>query len=488
MAGEDPSRAPVAAAYDRPPMTTLAPPSLIPSGSLRPPAADGRRLWRDLLALAVPVWVEQSLHMLVGLNDTYLANHLPRHAADAGAAVGTITYFLWFIGLLVGSVGTGSTAIISRARGAGHRRLANRVVGQSVTAAVVLGVGTGVVLIGLAGPIVKLTQLQGSAAALALPYLRWLSLSLPFTMLMFIAGSCQRGGGDSVTPAVVMVAVDVINMACSFALCRGWFGLPVMGFNGIALGTVIAYVSGGVIQAIVLLRGIGGGARLHLHRLLPHAETVRRLFRIGMPAGVEGLLQWVANFAVVAVINGSDRTNVMSSAHVSVLRIEAVSYLSGYAFATAAATLVGTELGRRDPARAARAARYAYLGGGGVMTLCGLGFITLGRYPAQWIAPADPAIIHLTTVCLAITGCIQAVFAAQIIFGGALRGAGDTRAVMGLNLTSIFAVRFVGVAVVGLWLHRGLAAIWVVLCVDQVVRGLLIYGRFRFGSWRQTEV
>ena len=78
------------------------------------------------------------------------------------------------------------------------------------------------------------------------------------------------------------------------------------------------------------------------------------------------------------------------------------------------------------------------------------------------------------------------MFAAQIVFGGALRGAGDTRAVMVLNLASILTVRFVGI--VGLWLHRGLAAIWVVLCVDQVVRGTLIYGRFRFGRWRTVEV
>ena len=469
-------------------MTTLAPAPLLPADSLQPPAGDGRRLWRELLLLAGPVWVEQALHMLVGLNDTYLANHLPAHAADAGAAVGTITYFLWFIGLLVGSVGTGSTAIISRARGSRHRRLANRVVGQSVTAAVLLGLVLGVGLIGLARPIVALTQLRGDAPALALPYLRMLSATLPFTMLMFIAGSCQRGGGDSVTPAVVMVIVDVINMLCSFALCRGWFGLPPLGFNGIAIGTIIAYVSGGLIQAAVLLRGTGGGARLHLHRLWPHADTVRRLFRIGLPAGVEGLLQWTANFGVIGVINGSDPTNVMSSAHVSVVRIEAVSYLSGMAFATAAATLVGTELGRRNPARAARAAGYAYLGGGGVMGICGLLFIFLGQYPARWIAPADPRIIQLTTTCLAITGCIQAAFGASIIFGGALRGAGDTRAVMVLSLASIFAVRFVGVAVVGVWLHMGLAAIWVVLCVDQVVRGVLIYGRFRRGAWRLTEV
>jgi putative MATE family efflux protein len=471
-------------------MTIVAPPppSLVSTPPLQPSPGDGRRLWRELLLLAGPVWVEQSLHMLVGLNDTYLANHLPQRAADAGAAVGTITYFLWFIGLLVGSVGTGSTAIISRARGARHRRLANRVVGQSVTAAVLLGIVIGVGLIVLARPVVALTELRGDAPALALPYLRMLSVTLPFTRLMFIAGSCQRGGGDSVTPAVVMVAVDVVNLVCSFALCRGWFGLPVMGFNGIALGTVIAYVCGGLIQLAVLLRGTGGGARLHLHRLRPHWDTVRRLFRIGLPAGVEGLLQWVANFGVIGVINGSDPTNVMSSAHVSVLRIEAVSYLSGMSFATAAATLVGTELGRRDPARAARAARYAFLGGGGVMVACGLLFIFLGRYPAEWIAPADPRIIRLTATCLSITGCIQAFFAAQIIFGGALRGAGDTKAVMTLSLASIFAVRFVGVGIVGLWLHRGLAAVWVVLCVDQVVRGLLIYARFRSGQWRQIEV
>ena len=75
-------------------------------------------LVKQLFALAGPVWIEQILHMLVGLNDTYLANHLPSHAADAGAAVGTITYFLWFIGLLVASIGAGSTALIARAKGA----------------------------------------------------------------------------------------------------------------------------------------------------------------------------------------------------------------------------------------------------------------------------------------------------------------------------------------------------------------------------------
>src|SRR3954468_2762903 len=76
-------------------------------------------LLRELFLLAMPVLAEQVLHMFVGLNDTYLANHVERGAsaknAAAAAAVGTVSYILWFVGLISGAVGSGATAIIARA-------------------------------------------------------------------------------------------------------------------------------------------------------------------------------------------------------------------------------------------------------------------------------------------------------------------------------------------------------------------------------------
>src|SRR5438034_11821339 len=106
------------------------------------PARDheSQTLLRQLIALAVPVLAEHVLHILVGLNDTYLANHLPTHKAEATAAVGTISYVFWFLGLLSGAIGTGSTAIIARAVGSRHRRRANSACGQSVLFAVFVGV------------------------------------------------------------------------------------------------------------------------------------------------------------------------------------------------------------------------------------------------------------------------------------------------------------------------------------------------------------
>ncbi len=464
-------------------------PAVAPIASTAPLSSrePGGVLMRQLLALALPMLAEQVLNMLVGVNDTYLANHLPDHAADAGAAVGTITYFLWFIGLLVSSIGTGSAAIIARAKGARHRSMANSVTGQSISAAIIVGAALGLLMFAQARPIVMATELQGEARGFALSYLRMLSLSLPLTMVMFTANACLRGGGDTLTPAISMIAVNVINMVSSFALTRGWWGLPTMGFNGIATGTIIAYVFGGVMQFVVLCIGTKGG-KLHLHRLRPHWHTIKRLVRIGLPAGVEGLLVWLANVVVLVIVNKLDETNVMASAHMNTIRLESLSFMFGIVFGTAAATLVGISLGRKDAARARRCAYLGFALGGGMMTLCGIIMITLGRYPARFLSPDNPQIVALTTRCIMITGFVQCAFAANLIFGGALRGAGDTLVVMALNLLTILGLRLTGVLIVGAWLKLGLGAIWMVLAGELLIRSLLIYGRFVQGGWQKIQV
>ena len=196
---------------------------------------------------------------------------------------------------------------------------------------------------------------------------------------------------------------------------------------------------------------------------------------------------WLANFGVVRIINGLDTTNAMPNAHMNTIRIESVSFMTGLAFASAVATMVGQSLGMKNPSRATRSAYLAFAVGGGLMTLCGVFFIFFGRYPASWLAP-NAQIAELTTRCLFITGFIQSGFAAYVIFSGALRGAGDTLAVMIFSLVTVIGIRFVGVMIVGSWLHKGLTAIWIVLAGELFLRGLLAFARFRQGGWKHAEV
>ena len=445
-------------------------------------------LFRQLLWLGLPVLAENVLHMLVGLNDTYLASHLPSHAADATAAVGLVTYVLWLIGLIAGAIGTGSTAIIARAVGAKHQRLANSVCGQSVTAAVLTGVVTTVIVAIFATPIARATGLRpdNPAMGFSIYYLRILGLSLPFMMLMLAANACLRGAGDSVTPAIAMIVVDIVNMFFSFALTRGWFGMPAMGFRGIAIGTVIAYIAGGMLQFVVLLSG-RGKIRLFLHRLRPHWTTMKRVMRIGIPSGAEGLVTWLAQFIILGIIFSIDPSNISSAAHIITIRIESLSFMAGLAVATAAATVVGQSLGMNNPRRAARGAHLAYAMGGGLMTFVGLCFLCF-RHQLAHVLSDDPAIANLSATCLFITAFSQPGFAASLIYGGALRGAGDTLIVMLINLASILGLRLVGVLIVTLVLHHGLEGVWVVLAIELSLRGFFMFARFMHGGWKHVTV
>ena len=443
-------------------------------------------LLRQLLWLALPILAEQVLHSVVGLTDVYLAGHLRRDAVAATAAIGSIAYILWLLGLIAGAIGTGSTALVARATGARHRSLANSVCGQTVTAAALTGIALAAFTLLFAPQVAAITGLKDQAYDFALFYVRALSISLPFSIFLFAANACLRGAGDTVTPAVSVIVVDAVNLLLSASLSRGWFGLPELGFKGIAVGTVTAYVVGGMLQLAVLLRG-RGGLRLHLHRLRPHWHTLRRILKIGLPSGLEGMLIWSANFAIVAVINGMDPTNVSGSAHIITIRLESMSFLVGFAFAMAAATMVGQSLGMGDPARAKRSAYLAYAAGGGAMGVMGLLFITFSHGFATWLAE-DPAIIDLAATCLFITGFAQLGFAASMIFSSALRGAGDTVTVMAINIGCILGLRLTGALLVARYFKLGLPAIWMVLAAELVIRGVAIFLRFVHGGWRHVKV
>jgi putative MATE family efflux protein len=442
-------------------------------------------LLRPLLLLALPILAENLLHMLVGLWDVSLAGRLGESAPAATAAIGTVAYVLWLINLIGNAIGTGATAIVARAVGAKHRSLANSVTGQSVSSSFMTGLVLSGVFAVFARDIASLADLRGDALEFATFYFQVLSLSLPFSLMTVAAGACLRGAGDSLSPALAMVVVDVVNMIASASLTFGWFGLPALGFRGIAIGTVLAYVVGGILLVLALLRG--KRVRLHWHRLWPHWHTLRRLLRIGLPSGAESLLVWPAQFLILSLINHIDETNVSGAAHIVTIRVESMSFTLGLAFMAAAATLVGQSLGANNPDRASRATWLAFRLCLAVMLAWGLAFIFAGRRLA-WLINEDPRVIDLAGQCLFIAGFAQFGFATALVFGGALRGAGDTVSVMLINVVSQIGLRLVGIVIALKFLHLPLPWAWLILEAELTLRGLAIMARFLHGGWKRVRV
>ncbi len=464
-----------------------------------PPTWHG--LFKALLILALPIMAEHLLHIGVGLTDTYLANNMvltsglsgdaleaARAAnARAAAAVGSTTYVAWFMGLMTAAVGTGSTALIARASGARDRRTARSALGQSILLGSICGLLAGLTLLFFNGPISRIFGFDDPAVeGLIARYLWYLGLGMPLIILTFIGNACLRGAGDTISPAIAMIVIDLVNIWLSFSLCYGWGPFPAMGFDGIALGTSIAYAFGAAVVLSVLLLGIGrSGLRLYIHRLGFNWNTTRRILRVGIPSGAEGLIFWGANFVVLYLVNSLGE--ISAAAHNIAIRVESLSYMTGFAVATAAATMVGQSLGMKDPTRAKRCGYVAFALGGGLMGVAGLLFI-LANGPLARAINDDPLVAGETAHVLFIVGFAQVAFAAMMIFGGALRGAGDTTAVMIRNLGSALLVRMLGAVIAVNVLGMGLTGVWIVLSIDLLVRGVLLWGRFAGGKWTAVKV
>lgn len=446
----------------------------------------GLSLPRQVFALAIWPLFEQLLSFLVGFVDTMLAGRL---SVEATNAIGVAAYIVWAVNLVQMALGVGSTAIVARAVGARNRRLAHRVLGQSLSMAVVAGLGTMAVLYALAPTLAGFVGLQGESLRQAVLFLRLICLATPLSGVLFVGAACLRGSGDVVTPFGVMVAVNLVNVAASSLLVFGPAPLGGHGVAGIATATVLAWALGATLMGVALLRK-WGGLRLHWRRLALDRATVARVLRLAMPNFLESSGVWIGQFMVLWIVG---RVGVVHhlpaavAAHTVALRIEAISYLPGAAMGVAAATLAGQYLGLGDPDRAQRAVRLCWFIGMGIMGALGMLFVLIPETLVR-IMTDKPELLALSPPLLRICGPIQAFLATHIILSQAMRGAGDTRVPMALAYLSIYAVRLPAAYILGLAMGGQITGIWLALCGELIFRGCVFYARFRHGGWLRARV
>jgi Na+-driven multidrug efflux pump len=160
------------------------------------------------------------------------------------------------------------------------------------------------------------------------------------------------------------------------------------------------------------------------------------------------------------------------------------SFVIGFGFSIAAATLVGQALGAGDPDGATRSGWRAMRLSIAAMFAFGLAIVVLAR-PLARLMIDDDEVVDLTVHFIWVLGSVQPLMAIEAALGGALRGAGDTR----FPLLAVFA-GLVGMRVplAAAFAWAGLAVEWIyaALIADYVVKALLLTTRFRSGRWQDA--
>jgi putative MATE family efflux protein len=476
---------------------TDAPPADDADAPPRPPPTntllDVRRpTWALVLGLAWPVLAQQFLILIVTLSDRLLAGRFQLvDAVDqlaTQAAQTTANYLSWVLSSYTILVTVGGTALVAHFIGAADRRSAIQVTHQTLLLAVVLGVlGSVAGLVGLPA-LVRLLQLQGPAAEFAVEYLRPLFALLVFQVVESAGIACLAGAGDTRTGLVVLGGVAILNVPLAWGIFHGVGPLPGMGFAGIALGTALSHALGATAVLLILRHG-QAGLVLRWSLLRPRVDLMRRLLRISVPAAADSLLVVVGQLIFLSIVNGLG--DAAEAAHGIALGWEALGYLSGAAFGTAAMTLVGQNKGAGRPADAARSGWTAFALGGAVMSFMGMIFFALAPWMFRLFCPGvdQQPIVEAGVPALRLVAFAMPALASCIIFTAALRGAGDTRVPLLFSTLGFFVVRLpLAWALTRPAVGLGLFGAWVAMLADLLVRGLFFLARFGGGRWQQVRV
>lgn len=436
---------------------------------------------REVAFLAAPVVLTMLSQTFLHVADTFFVGRLGTAEQGAVGVAGTVTWTLYSF-----FFGTLSAVQIFVAQHIGARSLASagEVTWQGIYFA--LAAALPISAMGLAGePIFHAMGMDPALVPHAVTYFEVRLLGAAGAFLGFTGVSYLRGLGDTRTPMIITLVMTGTNVVLDYLLIFGHFGLPRLEVAGAAWATVIAET----MQAAIVLVIFGRRARRegHLVRAIlpPIRQSLARLVRVGLPVGVQWVLEmgsWTVFTIFIAQLG-----KVQAAAHQVATAIIHLSFMPGYGVSIAATTLVGQYLGGGDRISAVRSARSSLGLAISFMSAMGVVFI-VERHAWIRIFNSDPAVVAVGGQLLVIAAVFQVFDATNMVLSGVLRGAGDTRFPM---VASIVTSWLVFIPLVWLLVGRlgyGVAGGWMAAVVWIAGQAMVIRHRYVRRRWMEKLV
>jgi multidrug resistance protein, MATE family len=385
---------------------------------------------RSVLRLAIPIALTQIGMVLYGTVDMIFVGRLGA-GAIAAVGLGSMTYFTGFV---VGmGVVMGIDSHSAKAFGAGRPDECGRLLVHTLALAMLTATPI-FFAYSLAGPAFRVIGVDPVVTSAAIDYLHVLRWAV-FPGLCFVACRQFLQSMSVTTPLLTaIVAGNAANAFLDAALVFGRFGAPALGVRGSAVATLAA--------TVVMLSIAAWAARERLRAAAFHfrgwdSGLLSAVFATGLPGGLQMLVE-VAIFSLVTALVGRFGAETLA-AHQLTLNLASMTFMVPMGLSHAAAARVGQALGRGDGRGAAASGRAATLMAVAFMGVMGLSFafapaLFLGFYGA------GASVILIATPLLYCSAAFQVFDGAQAVLTGALRGMGETRRPLVINLVGHWLV------------------------------------------------
>ena len=407
-----------------------------------------------ILSLAWPTILEQIMQTAVQYIDTAMVGSLGKQATAAVGSTGTVN---WLVGSTVSAIGVGFLAYISQAIGAGQEDNAKKASGQAVMAVITVGI--------LYSPML-------------------------FRTASIIFGTVLRSVGDTKSPMIAGIFVNVINIVLNFFLIYptrtvNIFGSDYIiygagwGIEGAAVASAAAYTVGGIIVAVMLWRHRTISPRGQ--RLRPDFTILKPCLRVALPNMLQRFATSLGYVAFASMINSLGETT--TAAHTIANTVESAFYIPGYGMQTAAATLSGNACGAKDKETLSGLAKNTIPLVIFLMILSG-GLLFIFAPQLMRLFSKDNEVISLGTTVLRMVAVSEPFYGVPIVIEGIMQGAGKTVTPFIFNVLGMWCVRIVGTFICTQLLGYGLIAAWACMIGHNILLFVLFIVHYATGRWK----
>ena len=436
-----------------------------------------------LLVIAFPMIVSQASETIMLFLNRYFVSFLGPEYIPASMS-GGLTQFV-FTSLFAGTVGY-VNALTAQYQGAGRPERAVRVVAQGFW----LSLAFFPVLLALI-PLVQhgfaWAGHDATLVALEVPYFRILmSGSLLFLLQSVLVGYFVGLGRTRVVMLASVLGIFV-NVPLNWMFVFGKLGMPRMGISGAAVGTLCGTLFIVAVLFVAFLRSAASQRQGGWEAWKPRRDIAGRLLRFGAPAGVEIFVNVFA-FNLFILLMQSYGPSVAASVTIT-FNYDLVAFIPMLGVGAAVTALAGQRMGAGDIVGARRAAflglrlAWCYAGIMVVVFLAGAPFLV--RLFLHGAPGGD--IVPLATTMLRLAAIYTMADATQVVFAGALRGAGDTKYVMIISGILHWVMASTAFILIRIFVLPPVL-VWVFFIAFVISLGVAMFLRHRGGAWQRMRL
>ncbi|GFI00250.1 MATE family efflux transporter [uncultured Phocaeicola sp.] len=435
-----------------------------------------RSVRKNLARLAVPIFIETLLIMMLGAVDTVM---LSQYSDNGVAAVGVVNQLIMFAFLIFEVINIGTSVLCSQYLGAKMRENMVQVVGVSLLLNLVFGLFVSTVLYYGAAFLLTMMGLRSELMEYGVNYMEIVGAFAFFQAVSLTISASLRSANKAVYPMMVTVVVNILNIIGNYSLIFGKFGMPALGVEGAAISTAFARGISMVILFVILFRKHIPKFPLSYFRPFPFAE-LKKLLKIGIPSAGENMSYSFSQVILTYFINMLGNEALTTRTYV--VNIVMFVYLFAIAMAQGGAICIGHLVGEKK-------IRAAYLLGKYVMRISVLVSLVLsciwalmGNSLLGWLTD-NPEIIRMGTIVLFIDVVLEVGRAINIYATNALRATGDVNYPFYVGLVVQWSVAVGCGYLFGIHWGWGLAGMWCAFVLDENLRGIIFVRRWNSLKW-----